>query len=90
MNIRPEYFMTTGCDRSHDSMTSERFNRLRDARAAASKVGPSRCWRIIRMSGGKNYTAAEIKTIDMGGPDVEKRKQVQKFRDQYERSKRMS
>jgi len=84
---KPEYMLTHGPDRSHDSLETVRFNQLHDATDAALDLPSDRCWRILRISGGKGYAPQEVKCVSRGGPDdVEMRKRAE-FRAQYRTAK---
>lgn len=83
---RPEYFVTHGPDRSHDNLESARFDRLKDAKEAVTSLGPRRYWNIVRISGGKDFTQQDVKVIATGGPDVERKKERERFKREYEES----
>jgi hypothetical protein len=80
---KPTWGLVNGPDRSHDALCSQDFARLCDAREAVKSLEDNRCWRILKITGGRNYTPHTIAEVARGGPDEVKRLQRERFAAQY-------
>ena len=77
------WYLNHGPDRSHDTLETIRFDRLKDARSAQGKLDTGRYWRIVKIAGGPKWSEHAITDVDKGGPDVERQRMNDRMRDQY-------
>jgi len=84
---KPSWELVHGPDHSHDALESARFDRFRDAMDVALALAEDRCWRLLRISGGKNYTPHDVKCMARGGPDEVAKRQRAAFKAQYKTAK---